>query len=87
LLLYVTAGQGHIRDRELAISARLMAESDAGVLTYAGQAYTVLVTQRALVIIEVRMTLGGCEKDEKIHYSLESTLPLPRIGKYVRRRA
>jgi len=52
-----------------------MAESNAGVLTYAGQARTVLVTQRALVIIEVRMALGGREKDEKIHYNLESTLP------------
>ena len=34
-----------------------MAESDAGVLTYAGQAHTVLVTQRAVVIVKVRVTL------------------------------
>ena len=52
----MTAGQGHIRDRELAI-AGLIAESDAGVLTYTGQAHTVLVTQHALVIVKVCMTL------------------------------
>jgi hypothetical protein len=62
LLLYVAAGQGHIRYRELAISTELITESDARVLAYAGQAHTILVTQRALVIIQVRMTLGGREK-------------------------
>jgi len=58
LLLYVTAGQGHIRYRELAISTLFMTESDTGVLTYAGQAYAVFVTQCTLVIVEVCMTLN-----------------------------
>jgi len=35
-----------------------MTESDAGVLTYAGQAHTVFITQCALMVIKVRMTLG-----------------------------
>ena len=39
-----------------------MTESDAGMLACAGQARTVFVTHRALMVIKVRMTLTGCEK-------------------------
>ena len=49
-----------------------MAKSDAGVLTRADQAHTVFVAQRALVVIEVCMTLGDCEK---VHSGGKSILP------------
>ena len=68
----MTTGQDDIGGRELAISAGLMAESDAGVLTYAGQAHAILVTQHTLVVIEVCVTLGGCEKCEKVCYGWEN---------------
>ena len=42
-----------------------MAESDARVQAYAGQARTLLITPRALVIIEVRVTLGHYKEGEK----------------------
>ena len=39
-----------------------MTKSDAGVLSYASQARAVFVTKCALMVVKVRMTLGGCEK-------------------------
>jgi hypothetical protein len=53
LLFYVTAGKRHIRKRERAISAGLITGSDAWVVTYAGQAHTFLVTECALVVVQV----------------------------------
>jgi hypothetical protein len=69
LLLYVTAGKRHIRKRELAISTGLITESDAGVVTYAGRAHTFLVTECALVVVEVSMALGDFRKSEKMNQS------------------
>ena len=59
LLLYMTAGQGYVGDWEIAIPTGLVTKSDAGVLTYADQAHTALITQRTLVVIKVRVALGG----------------------------
>lgn len=59
-----------------------MTESDAGVLTHAGQAHAVFVTQRALMVVEVCMALGGCEK---AHNGERDTLP--KICKCVRKKA
>jgi hypothetical protein len=42
-----------------------MTESDARMLAFASQAHTVLVTECALVIIEVCMTLDDQEKGEE----------------------
>lgn len=56
LFLYMTTGQENIGDREGAISAGLMTEFDAGVLADAGQSRAWLVTECALVVVEVRMT-------------------------------
>jgi hypothetical protein len=53
----VTAGQDHIRYRELATPTGFMTKSNAGVPTYAGQTHAVFVTQCTLVVVEVRMTL------------------------------
>jgi len=52
-----------------------MTESDTGVLAYACQAWAAFVTQCALVIVKVRVALGVCDKDEKLHQDRESTLP------------
>ena len=71
----MTAGQGYIGNRELAISAGLMTESDARVLTYAGQAHTVFVAHRALVVVKVCMTLGSREKSKKVHGGSEKVHP------------
>lgn len=57
----MAAGQGNVRNRKLAVAAGLMAEFDAGMLTRAGQAHTLLVAQNTLVIIEVCMTLDDYE--------------------------
>lgn len=72
-LLYVTTRQSHIREREFAIATSLITESDAGVQTDAGQACTLFVTHRTLVIIEVRMTLDNYEKDEKLNWRDKNT--------------
>ena len=61
-----------------------MTEPDAGVLTYAGQAHTIFVTHRALMVIKVRMALGG---REKVDIGEQKLLLLPKIGKYDRRKA
>ena len=57
MLLYVTARQGHVGYRELAISTLFVTESDAGVLTYACQAHAIFVTPCTLVIVEIRVAL------------------------------
>ena len=85
LLLYVTAGQGHIVYRELAIPAGFMTEPDAGVPTYAYRACAAFVTPCTLVILKIRMALSVREKGEKLHQDEEYT-SLPRIGKYVHRK-
>ena len=69
----MTTGQGNIGDREGAISAGFVAEFDAGVLANAGQTRTWLVTECALVVVEVRMTLGHCAKNQDMHGSGEKT--------------
>ena len=61
----MTAGKFHVRKGELAISAGLIAESDAWVLTYASQAHTFLATERALVVVEVSMALAIAKKVRK----------------------
>ena len=50
-----------------------MTEFDAGVLANAGQTRAWLVTECALVVVEVRMTLGRCAKNQEMHGSGEST--------------
>jgi hypothetical protein len=72
LLLHVTTGQRHIGDRELAISTGFITESDAGVLTHAGQAHAFFIAERTLVIIKVCMTLDNCEKGEKVYQNGEN---------------
>lgn len=74
----MSTGQEHIRDRELAIAAGLMTESDAGVLTYAGQARTFFVTQGTLVIVKVRVTLGGHGRSEKVYSGRKALLTVDR---------
>ena len=86
MLFYVIAGQGHIRDRELAFAARLMTASDAGMLSYAGQARAIFVTQCTLVIVKVRVTLGDYGESEKA-YGGDKQSSLLWIGNCVRRRA
>ena len=61
-----------------------MTEPDAGVLTYAGQAHTVFVTHRALMVIKVCMALAGREEVDTGEQKLSL---LPKIGKYGRRKA
>ena len=52
-----------------------MAESDAGVFTYAYQERAAFVTLCTLVIVKIRMTLGVCGKSEKVYQDGEITRP------------
>ena len=52
-----------------------MTESDAGMLTYAGQTHTVFVAHRALMVIKFRVTLAG---REKVHTGEQNILPYQR---------
>ena len=69
----MTTGQENVGDREGAISAGQMTEFDAGVLTNAGQTCAWLVTECALVVVKVRMTLGCCEENQGMHGGGEKT--------------
>jgi hypothetical protein len=52
--------------------------SDAGMLTYAGQARTVFVAQCTLVIIKVRVTLGSYGESEKEYGGRQAVLTVDR---------
>jgi len=58
----MTTGQGYVGDWEVAVSTRLVTKPDAWMLTYAGQAHAVFVTQHTPVVVKVRVALGSCEK-------------------------